>query len=73
MFDLVGLRFATRWLKVDDFHHTVPAKNKMAAFDPFLKSELRQDMPQIAKIYIPIGRPTEDCPQCVFKFAHGKL
>jgi len=54
LFNLICLRLAADWLKVDDFRHSVSAKYEMAALDPFLKAELRQDMSQIAKSYITI-------------------
>ncbi len=48
-------------------------KNEMAAFDPFLKSKLRQNMPQITKIDIVIRRPAKHRLQHVVKSTHGEL
>ena len=48
-------------------------KNEMAAFDPFLKSKLRQNMPQITKIDIVIRRPAKHRLQHVVKSTRNEL
>ncbi len=63
LLDLVGFRFRTLRLKVQDFSDAHPGEDVMAALRPDPEPECLQKVTQIAKADIRVGCPSEHLGQ----------